>query len=453
MSINVLLIDDEDLFREDLASLLRDEGFVCRTAADGEEGLRLARELPPDAVVCDLVMPGIGGVEVIDRLASLAPDTPVLLLTAHGTMETALEAFRKGAADYLLKPVDPDELIRKVERVVEHRRLEREVRYLRREVSEGRVGTRLVGESPPMLEVRRWIEKVAPFDSTVLVTGPSGTGKELVARAIHRAGPRRDGPFVAVNCAALPRELVESELFGHVRGAFTGAHRDRAGHFALAHRGTLFLDEVAELSIELQPKLLRAIERKELLPVGATAPVRTDARILAASNRPLEEEIEAGRFREDLYYRLRVVEIRLPPLRERREDIPPLIEHFVRRLNPRLKRRVLGVGGEALEILMQAPWRGNVRELENVLERAMILAEGDTLGREDLPADLVGAAGPATAGPVPDDLRRAVAAFEDQHVLRVLRETGGHREEAARRLGIDPSTLYRRLKELAPTDG
>jgi two-component system response regulator PilR (NtrC family) len=448
MSVGVLLIDDEDVFREDLATLLRVEGFVCRTASDGEEGLRLAEEAEPDVVVCDLVMPGIGGVDVVDRLATIAPDTPVILLTAYGTMETALEAFRKGATDYLLKPVDLDELIHKVERVVEHRRLEREVRYLRREVSEARAGSRLVGDSAALAQVRRLIEKVAPVDSTVLLTGESGTGKELAARSIHEAGPRSDGPFVAVNCAALPRELVESELFGHVRGAFTGAHKDRPGHFELARHGTLFLDEIAELPLELQPKLLRAIEQKEVLPVGATAPVRTNARIVAATNRRLEEEIEAGRFREDLYFRLRVVEIRLPALRERREDVPVLVEHFVRRLNPRLKRRVLGVDGEAIQALMEAPWRGNVRELENVLERAMILSEDDTLGIDDLPADLVGRSGASAPAPVPDDLRQAARAFERQHVSRVLREAGGNREEAARRLGIDASTLYRRLKEL-----
>jgi len=447
MSVGVLLIDDEDLFREDLATLLRDEGFVCRTAADGEQGLRLAEEVAPDVVVCDLVMPGIGGVDVVDRLATLAPDTPVIVVTAHGTMETALEAFRRGAADYLLKPVNPDELIHKVERVVELRRLEREVRYLRRELSEARVGTYLVGESPALAEVRRLIEKVAPVDSTVLVTGESGTGKELVARSIHEAGPRADGPFVVINCAALPRELVESELFGHVRGAFTGAHRDRPGHFELARHGTLFLDEIAELPLELQPKLLRALEQKEVLPVGATAPVRTDARIVAATNRCLEEEIEAGRFREDLYFRLRVVEIRLPPLRERREDVPVLVEHFVRRLNPRLKRRVLGVDGAALQALMEAPWRGNVRELENVLERAMILSEHETLSLDDLPVDLAGSLGEAIEAPVPDDLRQAARAFELQHIRRVLGEAGGNREEAARRLGIDASTLYRRLKD------
>ncbi len=445
MSAYVLLIDDEDLFREDLASLLREEGFVCRTAPDGEQGLERVEEAMPDVVLCDLVMPGIDGVEVVDRLSARAPGVPVILLTAHGTMDTALEAFRKGAADYLLKPVNPDELVRKVRRTLEHQRLRREVRYLRRELSEASTGTRLVGRSPAMAEVERWIEKVAPVETTVLVSGESGTGKELVARAIHGAGPRRDGPFVAVNCAALPRELFESELFGHVRGAFTGAHRDRPGYFELARGGTLFLDEVSELPLDLQPKLLRAIEQAEVLPVGGDRTVPTDLRILAATNRRLEREIDEGRFREDLYFRLRVVEIVLPPLRERREDIPLLAEHLVHRLNRRLKRRLLGVEPDAVQALMAAPWRGNVRELENVLERTMILAEGETLTFADLPADLTGSSPPA---PVSDDLREAVRTFERQHILRVLAEAEDNREEAARRLGVDASTLYRRLKDL-----
>jgi DNA-binding NtrC family response regulator len=279
---------------------------------------------------------------------------------------------------------------------------------------------------------------VADTDSTVLIYGESGTGKELVARALHEASPARRRPLVPVNCAAIPRDLFESELFGHVRGAFTGAVRDRRGFFELAEGGTLFLDEVAELPLETQPKLLRAIEQKQVTRVGGSRPTQVRTRIVAATNRQLREEIEAGRFREDLYYRLRVVEIALPPLRERREDVPLLVEHFVRRLNLRLKRKLLGVDREAMRVLMSSPWRGNARELENVLERAMILASGEFLGIGDLPTELSGS---VHCPDLSDDLRTA-------DIRQVLDASGGNREEAARRLGINASTLYRRLKDL-----
>ena len=444
MTVQVLLIDDEDLFREDLASLLRGEGFQCRTACNGEEGLRLAEEESPDLVLCDLVMPGMSGVDVVDRIGSLCPETCVIVLTAYGSMETAVEAFRKGAVDYLLKPVVVADLVEKLRRCIEHRRLQREVRYLRRELSETGTGTRIIGTSPLLEKVREMIRKVAGAKSPVLITGESGTGKELVARAIHE-GADQEQPFVAVNCAALPRDLLESELFGHVRGAFTGAVRDKEGFFEVADGGILFLDEIAELPLELQPKLLRAIDQRETIRVGATRAVPTNARIIAATNRDLKAEVERGRFREDLYYRICVVEVPLPPLREHKEDIPLLAEYFLRRLNARLKGSVLGVDDEAMRVLMSASWRGNVRELENVLERAMILTDGEFLGIQDLPPELAGA---VHCPELSDDLRATVREYEKTHIQRVLAATGGNREEAARRLGINASTLYRRIKDL-----
>ncbi len=441
----ILIIDDEEVFREDLASLLEDEGYRCRTAAEGTEGLDKAADEPPDIVLCDLMMPGMSGVEITGRMAQMCPDAAILIVTAFGTMDTAVEAFRQGALDFLLKPLDPDELLRKIERCAEELRLRREVRYLRRVATEASPGSTLVGTSPQMARVRTLIDKVAPAISTVLVTGESGTGKELVARALHEKGRGTGRSFVAVNCAALPRELVESELFGHARGAFTGAVRQRTGHFELADEGTLFLDEIGDLPLELQPKLLRALEEGEVLPVGATRPVAVDVRVVAATNRDLEAEIEAGRFRDDLYYRLKVIEIRMPPLRERRDDIPPLVEHLLRKLSLKLGRRVRSLDQQALQAVMTAPWKGNVRELENVLERAVLLAEEDDLGVDDLPADLTGGRAP---GELTDDLRVAVHAFEAQHIRQVLEATGGNREEAARRLGVNPSTLYRRLNDL-----
>ncbi|MEK7330023.1 MAG: sigma-54 dependent transcriptional regulator [Candidatus Eisenbacteria bacterium] len=445
MSERILLIDDEDMFREDLASLLRQQGFACRTAASGEEGLRAAQAEEPDLVLCDLVMPGAGGLEVVNRLAALYPELPVIVITAYGTLETAVEAFRSGAIDYVLKPAVPEDLLSKVTRCLEHSRLAREVRWLRREVSEVRTGARLVGASPAMENVRGLIAKVAASDSTVLIRGESGTGKEIVARAIHEVGRGPESPFVAVNCAAIPRELFESELFGHVRGAFTGAVRDRPGLFELASGGTLFLDEISELPLELQPKLLRAIERKEVLRVGGTHTVPTRARIVAATHRDLEAEAAAGRFREDLFFRVRVFEIVIPPLRERREDVPLLVEHLVSRLNARLKRHVLGVDHVAIRVLMSAPWRGNVRELENALERAILLTEDAYVGVADLPAELTGG---VHCPELSDNLRAALRAYEREHIRQVLAATDGNREEAARRLGVDVSTLYRRLKTL-----
>jgi two-component system response regulator PilR (NtrC family) len=443
----ILLIDDEALFREDLASLLRQEGYVCQTAADGETGLRLAEAEEFDVVLCDLVMPGISGIEIVERLSTCCPGTAVLLVTAYGSLETAVEAFRKGVADYLLKPVVSEDVLAKIRRCLTHRRLQDEVRYLRHQLREVRTGSQLIGVSTAMVELRELTAKFAPTDSTVLLTGESGTGKELVARMLHESSKSAEGPFMAINCAALPHELTESELFGHVRGAFTGAVSDKLGLFELAGGGTLLLDEVAELPLSLQAKLLRAIERREFFRLGGVTPVTYSARIVSATNRRLEEEVKAGRFRGDLYYRLKVVEIHLPPLRERQEDIPLLADHILRRLNPRLKRRILGVEPVAMRILMALPWRGNVRELENVLERAMILAEGDSIEVSHLPRELTG---DLERPEFSRDLRTAVRAFELEHIGRVLAETEGNREEAARRLGIDPSTLYRRLKEPNP---
>ncbi len=446
MTGRILLVDDEDVFREDIASLLRHEGYVCEAAASGAEALRIAQSEAPDIILSDMVMPGISGAELVRTLAAACPETPIVVITAHATVETTVEAFRAGATDYLLKPLVIDDLIRKVERCLEHRRLQAELRFLRKQVSLAGGGTTIVGTSRPIQAVRDLIARVGPSNSSVLITGESGTGKELVARALHAAGSNERAPFIAVNCAALPRDLIESELFGHMRGAFTGAMRDKRGLFELANGGTLFLDELCELPVELQPKLLRAIEQQEILPVGGTRVIRTNVRIIAATNRVLRDEIATRRFREDLYFRIAVVEIALPPLRDRREDIPMLADFLIARLNDRLKRRVNGVAHSALRVLMSAPWRGNVRELENVLERAMLLTNNEIIGIEDLPAELAGTL--ATSDPS-DDLRNAVRAYEREHIRHVLATTNGNREEASRRLGIDASTLYRRMRDLA----
>lgn len=443
----VLVIDDERFFREDLAALLRIQGFWCVTAAEGVEGLKVAEAEQPDIILCDLMMPGMAGSEVIDRLATTCPDASVIVVTAHASVETAVKAFRNGVADYIFKPLVHEELYAKLRCCIERRRADGELRYLRRQLSEAGAGTTIVGVSPQIAEIRRMIALVGPSPTSVLVTGESGTGKELVARALHEAGFADKAPFIAVNCAALPRDLVESELFGHTRGAFTGAHRDKQGFFSLANRGTLVLDEIGEFPLEVQAKLLRAIEQHEVYPVGATRPVRTDVRLVAATNRNLRREIEERRFREDLYFRLAVVELTLAPLRERREDIAPLAEHLLRRLNQRLNRRVRKIEPPALRALMAAPWRGNVRELANVLERAVLLAQSDTLTLAELPAEVADCEVPQLS----ENLREAARGFEREHIRKILRLTGGNREEAARRLGVDPSTLYRRTREDMPT--
>jgi DNA-binding NtrC family response regulator len=445
MSGRILLIDDEELFREDLARILREEGFACETAASGEAGLRAAEQEAPDLVLCDIAMPGMGGVEVTSRIAASFPEAPVILITAYGTLDTAIEAFRSGASDYLLKPVVPEDLLVRIRRALQFRRMLSELRYLRRELSDTHFGTQLIGAYPSIQAIRLTIEKVASTDSTVLITGESGTGKEVVARVLHEASCGPDRPFIAVNCAAVPRDLVESELFGHVRGAFTGAVKDKPGLFELANGGTLFLDEIGELPLELQPKLLRAVEQGQLRRVGGTMSVPFHARIVAATSRDLKAEVTAGRFRADLYYRIRVVDIQLPPLRERRSDIPLLVNHILPRLNARLKRRVAGVDQPAMQLLTSVPWPGNIRELENVLERAMILADGEYIGLPDLPPDLTVS---QCCPEVSEDLRAAVRAFELQHIRQVLSAAGGNREQAAIRLGVNPSTLYRRLKDL-----
>jgi DNA-binding NtrC family response regulator len=443
MKGRILIVDDEELFCRDLAVLLEDEGYSCATSHTGEVGLEKAREFLPDIVLCDLMLPDMNGVQVVDALGAQNAGTAVIVITAFGTMETAVDAFRHGAIDYLLKPLVLDDLLRKVSRCLEETRLKQEVRYLRRTLTEIGPGTRIIGDSQRMLELKELIDRVAAADSSILIRGETGTGKELVARAIHESSSRSDRPFVAVNSAALPRDLVESELFGHVRGAFTGASQDRPGFFRLADKGTLFLDEIGELPLELQPKLLRALESQEITPVGGGRPVHVDVRILAATHRDLAEEAKAGRFREDLLYRIRVVELTLPALRDRPGDIAVLAEHLLNRVCKRLGRRVLTIDPRAVNALLAAPWRGNVRELENALERAVLLTDSDTIGISDLPPELRGEFSPVADT---EALRESVEHFEEQHIRRVLRDCDDNREEAARRLDVDPSTLYRRLK-------
>jgi two-component system response regulator PilR (NtrC family) len=448
MTASILVVDDESTTQDTLGLFLETEGYSVAIAGSGQEALTRIEQQEFDVIVADVVMPGVSGLEVLERSRALNPSAAVILMTGHATVEMAIEALRKGACDYLQKPFVLHDLARCVQRLLRRQPAPREVASAPRVRSPAPSDELLVGASGTLRLVREQIARCASAPSNVLVTGESGTGKELVARAIHAASPRRHQRLVAVNCGAIPDSLLESQLFGHVRGAFTSAVQANPGLFVAAHGGTLFLDEIAELPVALQAKLLRVIEEKQVWAVGATRPQPVDVRIIASTNRNLAGEIEAGRFRADLFYRLNVVHVLLPSLRERPEDIPLLVDHLIRRLNLKLHRRVLGVEPEALHVLMTYRWKGNVRELEHVLEQAMILGDGDMLGLRHLPEELRDSPSP----PRPTDLRDAVRQFSRDHILDVLARVGFNKREAARLLGISLASLYRKLNVEAPDE-
>lgn len=442
----ILIAEDEDGVRDSLTQVLREEGYDVVATADGAAAIAALGTREFDLVLSDLRMPGADGLSVLRHTREASPQTLVLLMTAHATVDTAVEALRGGAQDYLLKPVLFDDLLHKIESLLERRQLAWENQFLRGQVERQWDFENLVGQSSAMREVMVLIKRVAPVPSTVLITGESGVGKEVVARAIHHFSDRSEAILLPVNCGAIPENLLESQLFGHLRGSFTGAVSNQEGLFQRARRGTIFLDEIGDLPLGLQVKLLRAIETKEVLPVGATTPIKVDIRIIAATNLDLRREVEAGKFRDDLYYRLNVFGIEIPPLRERREDIPPLVEHFIRIHNRELKKRFKGVDSATMKLFMSLPWKGNVRELDNVIEHAMILGEGDWLTTHDLPRALRNDADlPVSAG---DNLREALRAYEKAHIQAVLAKLDYDKRIAAERLGMSLSSLYRKLEEL-----
>jgi DNA-binding NtrC family response regulator len=444
---SILVVDDDSAMRQMLVSLFRDRGFCVDDAPSASAALEKLREADYGVVLSDVKMPGKTGIEMVGDLRRLRPETPVVLMTAFGSIDSAVEAMRAGACDYITKPFEPDAVLLTVERAFERRALEEENRRLRRAVDRtGSLGE-LIGQSPVMREIFALIRRVAHGRSSVLITGESGTGKELVARTLHFHGARADKPFIPINCTAIPEGLLESELFGHVRGAFTGAHTSKRGLFEKANGGTLFLDEIGDMGLGLQSKLLRVLQDQEIRPVGGTQTVKVDVRIVAATNRELEVEIAAGRFREDLYYRLNVIPIHIPPLRERPEDIPALVDSFVRKHAAGARRVVTEA---AMEQLQAQPWRGNARELENAIERALALTDAVEIGPDDL---LFGSGGaPAEADPAAPLLRSAAAEkitlreLEERYIEQILRLTGGNKVQAARILGIDRKTLYRRAE-------
>ncbi|MEO8601357.1 MAG: sigma-54 dependent transcriptional regulator [bacterium] len=444
---SILIAEDEDGVRDILTQVLREEGYDVIATADGTAAITALDAREFDVVISDLRMPNADGLSVLRHARDIAPQTLVLLMTAHATVDTAVEALRGGAQDYLLKPIILDEVLHKIALLMEHRQIAWERQVLRSQVERRWDFENLVGQSAAMRDVMALIKRVAPVRSTVLITGESGVGKEVVARAIHHFSDRREAIFLPVNCGAIPETLIESQLFGHLRGSFTGAVSNQEGLFQRARNGTIFLDEIGDLPLAMQVKLLRAIESKEVLPVGATSPIKVDVRIVAATNRDLRREAtEAGRFREDLYYRLNVFGIEIPPLRERREDIPPLVDHFVRLHNRDLKKRFKGADGSLVKVLMSLPWKGNVRELENVIERAMILGDGDWITTQDLPRALRASLDvPAPAG---DNLRDAMRAYEKAHIQSLLGRVDNDKRAASELLGMSLSSLYRKIEEL-----
>ncbi len=438
----VLVVEDERAQREALAQYLGRSGYAVTAVGSGEEALaRLAAESYA-VLLTDLRLPGADGLAVVRRARERDEETGVLLMTAYASVESAIEALRIGAHDYLLKPLILEEVARKVRRLLEHRALVRENARLRRALQQSGSGLDLVADSPAMKEVAGWIRRAAATRSTVLLTGETGTGKEVVARAIHQSGPDADQPFLAVNLAALPESTIESELFGHEKEAFTGAERRREGLLRAAGSGTVFLDEIAELPASAQAKMLRALESREIQPLGSDRTATFEARVVAATNRDLASEAQGGRFREDLFYRLNVLQIRLPPLRERPEDIPGLVTALLARHAARSGAAVPAVTPEALRAICLHPWRGNVRELSNVLERALILADEGRVDTDQLPEDVRESGAPRLSLP------EAVDRFERSHIALVLRLCEGNRERAAEELGISPATLYRRLERL-----
>ncbi len=440
-SIRLLLVDDDDDLRQDLAQLFRKQGHQVTAAVSGEDALNKAAHTRFDVALLDLHLPGMSGIELLARLKEQQPELEALMLTAHSSIETAVEAMRRGAYDYLTKPFRTSDLEIHVQKAFEKVQLQRRQQQWLQQLSYESPRYRLVGSSPAMRKVVALIEKVAATDATVLVRGASGTGKELVARALHTNSPRRTRPIVTINCAALQENLLESELFGHEKGAFTGAVAAKPGLVEVAEGGTLFIDEIGEMAAGLQAKLLRVLEDGHYRRVGGTQEMNADVRVIAATHRDLAEEIKSGRFREDLFYRLNVVSIFLPPLRERREDIPELIEHFLttRQVGPLRSR----VDAEALKALQAYSWPGNIRELANVLERAQILAENHVITPEDLPENILASAATPYQGGNPRHLEEV----ERRHVRTVLQEEKGNKVHAARVLGISRRSLYRLIEK------
>ena len=438
--VKVLVVDDEAIVRESLGDWLKDVGYRVFTAENGHKALEVIEKEKPGIMIADLVMPGMDGIELMKRAKAQQPGIEVIIITAYASIPTAITAMKDGAYDYIEKPFCPERAELLVKKLAEHQELVEENLTLRQRLEDHYRFENIIAKSSKMQRVIEVIKVVAKSHATVLITGESGTGKELVARAIHSQSHRRNKPFVAVSCAALPESLLESELFGHEKGSFTGAYAQKKGKFEFANGGTLFLDEVGEMSANIQVHLLRVLEEKEFARVGGNEPIKVDVRVISATNKDLRKAIEKQEFREDLYYRLNVVSIELPPLRERREDIPLLAEHFLHKFAMENHKEITGFSPEAMEFVLDYDWPGNVRELENAIERAIILAKDSLITVADLPQENLSQARLASTG-------KNLKEVEKNHVLNVLRETGGNYSESARILGISRMTLYNKARE------
>lgn len=446
MPEKILVVDDEDIIRESLSYILSKEGYIVEEAENGKAAYEKVLENYYDLVITDIEMPQMKGIELLEKIAAISSQTAVIVITAYGSLDTAIKALRNGAGDYILKPIEFDELLIKVNKLFQIKKLISENRILRKEVQREFDFSNLVGKGPAMAKIFDMIQTVANTESTVLITGNSGTGKELVARAIHYNSKRKNKPFLAINCGAISENLIESELFGHKRGAFTGAISDKEGYLKAADGGTLFLDEISEMPLQLQVKLLRVLQEKEITPVGTTFSIPVNVRFLASTNRNLVEEVQQGRFREDLYYRINVIEINIPSLKNRKDDLPFLIDHFINKYRTQLNKDIKGIDKNALRALMNYEWKGEVRELENIIERAAIFAKGEYLTITELPVYLQSTKEiciPEKAGSLDDFVKKV----EKEFILRALETHEYDKEKVAKVLNLGLSTLYRKIKE------
>lgn len=448
MAERILVVDDEEIIRESLSYILKKEGFYVEEAANGKIALDKFRENSFDLVITDLEMPVMKGVELMEQVKTLNVQTAIMVITAFGSLETAISALRNGASDYILKPVEFDELIIKVRKLLELKSLLIENKILRQEVQRNYDYENFVGKSESMKNIFNIIQTVADSESTVLISGNSGTGKELVARALHFNSRRKGKPFIAVNCGAISENLIESELFGHKKGAFTGAITDKEGLVKAADGGTLFLDEISDMPLLLQVKLLRTIQEKEYMPVGTTQAIPVNVRFIASTNRELKDEVTSGKFREDLFYRLNVIDIHLPSLKERKEDIPLLANHFLDKYRKEMNKSIIGINTEAMKSLVEHEWKGEVRELENVIERAVIFCKEDFITQKDLPSGIVSSNMSIDDGAASKSLVESVQIYEKGIILDALQKFNFNKDKTAEFLQLGLSTLYRKMKEL-----
>ena len=435
----ILVVDDEAAMRQSLRDWLMEDDYEVDLASSGEDAISMARDGSWDIILLDLKMPGMDGLETMSRLKKMIPETEILMMTAYGSIDTAVQAMKEGAFDYLVKPFDPDEIDMLIKKIVAHKELVLENILLRKKLAERHQYDEIIGKGDAMQGVFDLISRVARTDSTVLITGESGTGKELIAQAIHGNSNRCYMPFIAVSCGALPDSLLESELFGYEKGAFTGAENSKKGRFEMANKGTLFLDEIGDISLKTQVDLLRVLQQRELMRLGSEEVIKVDVRILAATNRDLQKAIKENRFREDLYYRLNVISIHVPPLRERKEDIPLLVKAFIEKYCLELNKEVVKIAPSALKLLLGYDWPGNVRELENVIERALVIGSGKKIASEDLPF--------SRKEIEPYEFPKSLKMMEKLHIERILDESDWNISLAARELGIDRQTLYNKIEK------